>query len=54
MTDYITCIKFSSNYTDGEISVNSLNNRCAETSVEQLEWFYLKNMEFNDDMAENF
>jgi site-specific recombinase XerD len=37
----------------GKVNIYTLA-RVAGTSVEQLERFYLKNMEFNDDMAENF
>jgi hypothetical protein len=37
----------------GKVNIYTLA-RVAGTSVEQLERFYLKNMEFNDDLAENF
>jgi len=37
----------------GKVNIYTLA-KVAGTSVEQLERFYLKNMEFNDDIAENF
>ena len=37
----------------GKVNIFTLA-RVAGTSVEQLERFYLKNMEFNDELAENF
>ena len=37
----------------GRVNIYTLA-KVAGTSVEQLERFYLKNMEFNDDIAENF
>jgi site-specific recombinase XerD len=37
----------------GKVNIYTLA-RVAGTSVEQLERFYLKNMEFNDEIAENF